>query len=256
MLDVVDILNRLDHERQNLARDDEILEVLPSITRLRTRDCSHHSVIYSSLTIDNADTVIAQEIDHHRRLGVGFEWKVYAHDYPEEMLDRLRHHGFQIGAIEAVLVCDLARAPDWIYATGASDVRRVSSAEQISEYRRVLDKAFDRNNEAIIGQLTDALRSGTTQQRYYIAYVGGEPASAGRLYTHPNSWFGGLYGGGTRPEFRGRGAYRAIVAARTRDAMADGARYLIVDAGPQSRAILERLGFEWLTDTWPCDWRP
>jgi hypothetical protein len=46
------------------------------------------------------------------------------------------------------------------------------------------------------------------------------------------------------------------VAARARDARAFGARYLIVDALPTSRPILERLGFQWLTDTWPCEWRP
>jgi GNAT superfamily N-acetyltransferase len=119
----------------------------------------------------------------------------------------------------------------------------------------VLDDVFNGHNEAIIGQLTEAVRSESTHHRGYIAYVGTEPASVGRLYTHPDSCFAGLYGGGTRPSFRGRGLYRAVVAARARDAIADGARYLIVDALPSSRPILERLGFEWLTDTWPCDWR-
>jgi hypothetical protein len=46
--------------------------------------------------------------------------------------------------------------------------------------------------------------------------------------------------------------YRATVAARGLDAVKSGARYLIVDALPTSRPILERLGFVQVTYTWPC----
>jgi hypothetical protein len=90
------------------------------------------------------------------------------------------------------------------------------------------------------------------RQTGYIAFMDGCPASVGRLETHPDSWFAGLYGGGTIERFRGRGLYRALVAARARMATELGARYLTVDALPTSRPILERLGFVRLTDTWPC----
>jgi GNAT superfamily N-acetyltransferase len=56
--------------------------------------------------------------------------------------------------------------------------------------------------------------------------------------------FVGLYGGGTDPAWRGRGVYRALVAARSAEAKARGYRYLFVDARETSRPILERLGFE------------
>jgi GNAT superfamily N-acetyltransferase len=255
MINSTEILALLDRERRQLARDGEVLEILPSVTRWRTSDGSHHSVIGSSLTEEDADAAIVQEIEHHRRLGIGFEWKLFGHDNPKDMLDRLRRHGFQIGPLEAVLVFDLNQAGDWIDATDISRVRRVDRLDQIPEFQQVLEDVFDRENEAVLRQLSAAIRSGSTHQRGYIAYVGTEPASVGRLYTHPESFFAGLYGGGTRPKFRGRGAYRAVVAARARDARAHGARYLLVDALPSSRPILERLGFEWLTDTWPCEWQ-
>ena len=255
MIDFAEILTRLDHERRYFAGDEEVVEVLPSVTRLRTRDNLHHSVIYSSLTERDADAVILQEIEYHRRLGVGFEWKLFAHDDPEDMVHRLLRHGFRIGPLEAVLVFDLSQKSDWIDATDTSGVQRVDRLEQILEFQQVLEDAFGRGNDFIVGQLTEAVRSRSTHHRGYITYVEGEPASIGRLYTHPESWFAGLYGGGTRHSFRRRGAYRAIVAARARDAVAQGARYLLVDALPQSRVILERIGFEWLTDTWPCEWQ-
>jgi hypothetical protein len=256
MTNFSEVLTRLDHERRCLARDEEVVEVLPSVTRLRTRDNLHHAVIYSFLTDDTADVAILQEIEHHRRLGVGFEWKYFSHDDPEDMIDRLQRNGFQIGVAEAVLVFDLTQGEDWIAATNIDNVRRIDRVAQISDFQRVSEEVFARHSDAVVRQLTEAVRSGSTQHQGYIGYVGDEPASIGRLYTHPDSYFGGLYGGGTRPKFRGRGAYRAVVAARAQDAMIQGARYLLVDALPQSRAILERLGFELLTDTWPCEWRP
>jgi hypothetical protein len=125
----------------------------------------------------------------------------------------------------------------------------------------VAEAIFGKDYSFTTAQLLDALRAGSTQHRGYIAYANGggggggaEPVSIGRLYTHPQSLFGGLYGGGTLAAFRGRGFYRATVAARARDAAAHGAKFLLIDALPTSRPIVERLGFVHVTDTWPCTW--
>jgi predicted acetyltransferase len=52
-----------------------------------------------------------------------------------------------------------------------------------------------------------------------------------------------LFGGATLPEARGRGAYRALVAARWRDAVERGTPLLVTQAGRMSQPILERIGF-------------
>ena len=256
MIDRAQILTRLDHERRTLARDGDVLEILPSVTRLQAGEGSHHTVIFTSLTSENAETIIAQEIEHHRQLSVGFEWKLFAHDQPPDLMRRLQRHGFEIGPREAVLILDLGTPPDWVKQADTAIVLRVDRLEQLGDFRRVAEDVFAKDYAFTANQLADALRSGSSQHRAYVAFVDGEPASVGRLYTHPDSWFGGLYGGGTRSPFRGRGLYRAIVAARAREAIQSGARYLLVDALPTSRPILERLGFQWLTDTWPYEWRP
>src|SRR4051794_19901385 len=108
-----DILSRLDDERRHLARDGEVVDALPSVTRLRPADGSYYLIAYASLAEADADAAIEREVEHHRRMGVGFEWKVYAHDNPPGLADRLRRHGFDVGPTEAVLVYDLARPPDW-----------------------------------------------------------------------------------------------------------------------------------------------
>lgn len=250
------VLNRLDQERRNLARDGEILELLPVVTRGHTTDCTHYWIIHSSLTAETADAAIAQEIEHFRRLSLGFEWKLYAHDAPSDLMNRLARQGLEIGPQEAVLVYDLSRPADWMDQADISAVVRIEKPGQIDDYRRVTEAVFKHADDFIPQELASALRAGSTQHRGYIAYVGNEPVSVGRLYTHPESHFAGLYGGATLAAWRGRGFYRALVAARANDAIAAGARYLQVDALPTSRPILERLGFEWLTDTWPCQWQP
>ena len=52
-----------------------------------------------------------------------------------------------------------------------------------------------------------------------------------------------LAGGATLPDYRGRGAYRALVRARWDAAVERGTPVLTVGAGEMSRPILERLGF-------------
>lgn len=247
------ILRRLDKERRTLARDGESLQALADATRLVSADGSRHTLIHSALTAQTADAAIAREIAHYRELGAGFEWKVYSHDQPADLLDRLKRAGFAVGPHEAVLVYDLAQPFAWPIEPG-STVQRVDRPDQIAVFRQLAEAIFAKDYTFTATELAAALAAGSTQHRGYIAYAGDIPVSVGRLYTHPQSWFAGLYGGGTLPAWRGQGHYRALIAARARDAVALGARYLQVDALPTSRPILERLGFQWLTDTWPCDW--
>jgi hypothetical protein len=255
-MDRRDILARLDHERRHLQPEGAVLERLAQVTRLRAADHSHHNVIFSSLTPDTADAAIAAEIQHHRVLGVPFEWKLYAHDAPADLLARLQGAGFEIGDKEAVLVYDLRNPPPWIDAVEPHIVRRVDRLEEVDQFRHAAEQIFRKDYAFTAAELTAAIRAGSTLHRGYLALDDGEVVAIGRLYTHPESLFAGLYGGGTLPSHRGRGFYRAVVAARAIDALAQGARYLVVDALPTSRPILERLGFEHLTDTWPCEWRP
>ena len=54
-----------------------------------------------------------------------------------------------------------------------------------------------------------------------------------------------MFGGATLPEFRGRGAYRALIAERWRVAARDAPTRpaLVTQAGAMSRPILAALGF-------------
>jgi GNAT superfamily N-acetyltransferase len=83
----------------------------------------------------------------------------------------------------------------------------------------------------------------------------GTVVCAARVNFHAGTDFVSLWGGGTRPGWRGRGIYKALVARRMDEAAQRGFRYVQVDASDDSRPILERLGLHRLTSTTPYRWR-
>jgi predicted acetyltransferase len=79
-----------------------------------------------------------------------------------------------------------------------------------------------------------------------VAYVDGKPVSYARneFMGGKGNPFVGLYGGSTLPEYRNRGIYTAMIAARLREARERGAEFIFVDARQDtSMPILQKLGF-------------
>jgi len=90
----------------------------------------------------------------------------------------------------------------------------------------------------------DAMHEGydPSRARRYLAIVDGQPvATASATFAEHGIV---LNAGSTLPEWRGRGAYRALVRARYDDAVAAGTPVLVTQAGAMSRPILERMGFQ------------
>jgi GNAT superfamily N-acetyltransferase len=90
------------------------------------------------------------------------------------------------------------------------------------------------------------------------AEAGGEVVSAAWLaFFQPGAGsFARLLGGSTLPQWRGRGIYRALVAARAQRAAARSVEYLQADASDDSAPILRRLGFHAVTTTTAYVWTP
>jgi ribosomal protein S18 acetylase RimI-like enzyme len=174
--------------------------------------------------------------------GRALEWKLYSHDRPAGLEAALAAAGFSPDGPETFLVLDLeTHAPPFDPPAGI-EVRRVTDAAGAADLAAVSDAAFGRAEpwrlEALLARLDDPT------QQLFVAYDGGTPVSSGRLELAPGKAFAGLYGGGTIPNYQGRGVYRALVAARAAAARRLGHRYITVDARETSRPILERLGFE------------
>ena len=89
----------------------------------------------------------------------------------------------------------------------------------------------------------------------WVAEADGQLISAGRLEPVAGTEFAGLWGGATLPQWRRRGIYRALTAARARSALALGKTLLHSDSTEFSRPILERSGLIKVTTTTPYEWR-
>lgn len=244
------------HELRTLERPGELLEALPLITRRSMLGGEVNDVCAYALDEENADAEIATQCAHFRDLGRAFEWKVFSFDAPSDLLERLGQAGFEIGGQEALVVYDLEDGLAPFKQVPAVEVRRITRLDQLPDFKMVSEGVFGKDFSLTTNALAEAISSGQTGHDAYVAYVDGHPASVGRIYTDPRSRFAGLYGGGTLPEYRRKGIYGAVVAARAHHAAAEGIRYLQVDAMATSLPILERAGFVRVADTWPCLFAP
>jgi GNAT superfamily N-acetyltransferase len=184
--------------------------------------------------------IAAREAAFYRPLG-DLKWKVYSHDRPANLGAALEAAGFVIEGRETFMALDLKAAPDWPDAPQGVEVRRIEDRQGAADMLAVNAAAFEDPRTWTVDALAQRLVDPTLS--IYVAYADGRPVTSGRLEFCPGTAFAGIYGGGTVPDYRGRGAYRALVAARAEEARRRGYGYLTVDARPTSRPILERLGF-------------
>jgi GNAT superfamily N-acetyltransferase len=210
-----------------------------------------NGVLWSDLDETGADAAIAGQIAHFTGLGRDFEWKLYGHDLPVDLGQRLTAAGFTPESEETLMVGEVAaltldaEPPDGIRLLPATDRAGVDLVADVHE------KAFGTDSSRLRARLLAQLFADPDTVVAVVALAGDEPVSAARMELVPGTRFAGLWGGGTVEGWRGRGIYRALVAHRARIAADRGYRYLQVDASSQSRPILERLGFAPLTTTTP-----
>lgn len=209
-------------------------------------DDGWRGVIWSDLDERTADAAIARAVSRLRS-GGEFEWKLYGHDRPADLPGRLEAAGLVPGAEETVLVAEISA----LELESELDVRVAADRETVDALVSLHDRVFGEEHGAIGRALAQALRQDPPPALGVVCFASGEPISAARIEFPPGSEFATLWGGGTLPEWRGRGAYHATVALRAKLARERAYRYLAVDAMPASKPILERLGFAALTTTTP-----
>ena len=214
----------------------------------------YHCVGYCALAGADVDREIATQIDFFRRQGVPFEWKLYGHDRPGDLADRLARAGFRPEKTEHFMVRDLEAAPIEDPAADGIALRQIRDLAGLQDYVTAGGAAFERDESWAFKTYGGRLADPTCA--LHVAYDGASPVAAGRLELPPGRAFASIWGGGTIPGHRSRGIYRALVAARAWEALWRGYRYLTVDARETSRPILARLGFVELAEVTAWMWEP
>lgn len=230
-------------------------EVLPHVVRFVRPAPAMNFVLHSRLDAANADQVIREQIAYFTRFDQPFEWKAFDHDSPPDLKDRLVAHGFERDDDPgAVMVLEPGEVATRLPEPAAGVVRRITSRHQLDDVIRILETVHEKNFDPLRNRLGGHLEI-PGYLSLYVIDVGGQPACSGWIYFHPNSQFASLWGGSTVGEHRGRGLYTAMLAVRVQEAVRRGYRYVTVDAGPMSRPILARHGFQVLTYAHALEWR-
>ena len=210
---------------------------------------------YTGTALSN---LIAETTEHYAadRSITSIEWKTRGHDAPPDLSEQLIRHGFQPEGQETVMVGEARHlAQDVPLPTGIR-IRRIDNAPDpypnLVRAAEAKSKAFDAAFS--VEEFLQRLEKNPGRVEIWIAETAHEVICVGRLELIPNSEFAGLWGGGTRPEWRGQGIYRALTAARARAALDRGIRYLHSDCTAYSRPILERSGLLPITTTTPYLW--
>ncbi|HEX5324181.1 MAG TPA: GNAT family N-acetyltransferase [Capsulimonadaceae bacterium] len=251
-----EILRHIDWERQNIVYPGVTRHVERGVVRDLADDGESATIIYSRCAEDQLDEIIENE----RRLAqIGYyalEWKLYGHDLPGSLAERLAAGGFVAEDKEAFLVLCIDKASLDRFGEIGADIRRITDANVLEDTRLIYDETLGPRYESVLAHHREILENQPESLSVYVAYVDGEPASCGRAYFHEQSRFAGLYGGTTREKFRKRGLFTQIVAARLREAFSRGVPYAFVDALPTSEPILRKRGFELVTFTQPFTFSP
>jgi GNAT superfamily N-acetyltransferase len=195
------------------------------------------------------DTIAAVRAAVREAGYTGNVWTVGPTARPAGLAALLRARGFQTVSRPpyepALTVMALATAPPVPTAPGI-EARLCANLDEFVDALRVAMDAFNEPPEAVDGWLAAAPSLWSRQDGEdfftHIVFLDGKPAGMGFAASGPAGVM--LSGSGVRESARGRGVYRALLAARWAHAVKIGRPGLVVHAGAMSRPILERCGFQ------------
>ena len=219
-------------------------------SRYSTTSGSLRYVMWHEFPAADTDRCITQEVIAATGSVNALMWKVYGHDAPANLGERLIVQGFREHD-----PCTLMAAPVTRVLTAMGDapeqikVRQLLEAAELDAYQEIWDSVWP---DAPNARYVNDYRSLAANRDPGVVFFAGfsaahEAVTSGYLFHAPSCPFALLCGGATKEAWRNQHAYSAMLMARAKCALQRGAIYLAVEASPQSQPILERLGFERLS---------
>ncbi len=201
-----------------------------------------NSVDLAVMPDDDADAVIDATIAEYDALGIRFRWNVGPDSRPLDLPARLERRGLQPRRVLllAAAIADLDFDPPPGITVEAVDEHNLAA------YAGVVAAGWDVAPEPLIAYEQAVQRHHATPQdtlhQTFLASIDGEPAGAANGICFARSLY--LMGAVVLPRHRGRGVYRALIAARLALARARGVRLATCQAlADTSAPILGRMGF-------------
>lgn len=201
------------------------------------------------------EELVGQAVEHYRQdpAITRVEWKTRGHDEAPGLHESLLAHGFVAEETESIMVGPVAGLIADVALPEGVTLRTVRAEADVRAMCAMADEVF---GDPPSNRMADALLARLARHdgmELWVAEHDGRVISAGRLEPVPGTDFAGVWGGATVPQWRGRGIYRALTAARARSARALGKIYMNSDSTEFSRPILERSGLVKVSTTTPYE---
>lgn len=227
-------------DTQQIVREGWVQLITPSAPYL-------NEVSFSAIDDANVERVIDETVAQYRAIGKNVKWYLGPSSRPLDMGERLARRGFRRSSYRGMIVAT-SQPIEPIEPNG--DVRvEVVGAERVDAFVEATMRGWAMADDQVEAERESHHRALVEVPRISYAFLatctahGESIGTAGILM---RDGYGYFVGGQVLEEARGRGAYRALVAARLeflRTKM--GIDYAVTFALETTSApILERLGFE------------
>jgi GNAT superfamily N-acetyltransferase len=200
-----------------------------------------NEVVLSQVDAAEAERTIDEVIAMYQADGHPVKWCVGPWTKPEDFGDRLARRGFSSWDVRGMAIdtSHHVAAPETI---AVEEVREESLDRFVTVSMRGWSFAAEQSKAEIETHMT-ALRANPRIAHFFAAVVNGETVGTSGLFIKGDHAY--LVAAQVLPEFRGRGVYRALVAARLEFLARMGITLAVTHAREATSApILEHLGFE------------
>lgn len=205
-------------------------------------DPSRNEVIFSQVSMADAEKKVDELIRFYRDLGTDFKWCTSPQTMPEGFNEILRKKGFKSWFSRGMYaLVDSIRIPN----SASIEVEPVTEFN-VDRYLDLFMEGWETKTSLQAALLEDvrwALGQPDGRFHYFLAKSEGNYVGTAGFVRKKNSAY--LIGGNVLERYRGKGFYKALIKKRLDLANGLGIRLVTTGAREHSSApILERLGFE------------
>lgn len=225
-------------------------EITPLVTRCTTTTGSQRYIMWHDFRASVVASCVAAEFAAVRGQAKVLMWKLYGHDSThDELRQQLIERGCNENDHSTLMAAPVQNLINALEAAQLSTspsltVRELVTAKELDAYQNIWDDVWpDAPNSRYVNDYRAIIERQESGVAFFAGFDGDNPVTSGYMFHAPGAPFALLCGGTTKAAWRRRRAYTRMLAVRAQAALERGASYLAVEASPDSKPILERLGF-------------
>ncbi len=225
-------------------------EITPFVTRCTTTTGSQRYIMWHDFRESGVAACVEAEFNAVRGHAKVLMWKLYAHDtMHDELREQLIAHGCNENDHSTLMATPVQSLIDVLSLgqKGTSSrlaIRELVTAKGLDAYQNIWDDVWpDAPNSRYVDDYRALIEKHEAGVAFFAGFDGENPVTSGYMFHAPGAPFAMLCGGTTKAAWRRQHAYTGMLTVRAQAALERRAQYLAVEASPESKPILERLGF-------------